>query len=108
MFQRFPRLKERNKSARRYPFGGEQQCCDRSRPDGGPKVLLFDEPSMGLSPILVEQIFDTIREINDQGTESYLWNRMRRWHLPSPTAAMYSIPATLCWSPPTTCCITRL
>ena len=69
MFGRFPRLKERLNQAAGTLSGGEQQMLAMGRGlMSSPKVLLLDEPSMGLSPILVQQIFDIIREINKAGT----------------------------------------
>ena len=68
-FQRFPRLKEREKQLAGTLSGGEQQMLAMGR---GlmcqPKLLILDEPSMGLSPILVEDIFKIIEEINRLGT----------------------------------------
>jgi branched-chain amino acid transport system ATP-binding protein len=69
VFQRFPRLKEREKQLAGTLSGGEQQMLAMGR---GlmcqPKLLILDEPSMGLSPILVEDIFKIIEEINRLGT----------------------------------------
>ncbi|MCL6634393.1 MAG: ABC transporter ATP-binding protein [Peptococcaceae bacterium] len=69
VFQRFPRLKEREKQEAGTLSGGEQQMLAMGR---GlmcrPSLLILDEPSMGLSPILVEEIFKIIQEINRQGT----------------------------------------
>jgi branched-chain amino acid transport system ATP-binding protein len=68
-FTLFPRLKERAKQVAGTLSGGEQQMLAIGRSImANPRLLLLDEPSMGLAPILVEAIFDTIREINSQGT----------------------------------------
>ncbi|MBQ6950684.1 MAG: ABC transporter ATP-binding protein [Clostridia bacterium] len=68
MFQRFPRLKEREKQIAGTLSGGEQQMLAMARAlMSRPKLLMLDEPSMGLAPILVEQIFDIIRELHSAG-----------------------------------------
>jgi branched-chain amino acid transport system ATP-binding protein len=73
VFERFPRLKERRNQLGGTLSGGEQQMLAIGRGlMAHPKLLLLDEPSMGLSPILVEQIFDIIQDINGQGTSILL------------------------------------
>ncbi len=69
VFELFPRLKERINQITGTLSGGEQQMCAMGRAlMAKPKVLMLDEPSLGLAPILVETIFDIVREINSQGT----------------------------------------
>ena len=69
VFVLFPRLKERAKQVAGTLSGGEQQMLSIGRAlMANPRLILLDEPSMGLAPILVEAIFDTIRAINSQGT----------------------------------------
>jgi branched-chain amino acid transport system ATP-binding protein len=68
-FTLFPRLRERATQVAGTLSGGEQQMLAIGRAlMARPKILLLDEPSMGLAPILVEQIFDAVRDINRQGT----------------------------------------
>lgn len=69
VFQRFPRLKHRKSQIAGTLSGGEQQMLAMGRAlMSKPKLLMLDEPSMGLSPILVQQIFDIIKELHDAGT----------------------------------------
>ena len=69
MFTLFPRLKERRKQIAGTLSGGEQQMLAMSRAlMSHPKLLMLDEPSMGLAPILVDQIFDIIKELHTAGT----------------------------------------
>ncbi len=69
VFERFPRLKERRKQVAGTLSGGEQQMLAMGRAlMSHPKLLMLDEPSMGLAPILVEQIFDIIKELHKDGT----------------------------------------
>ena len=69
VFDLFPRLKERRKQLAGTMSGGEQQMLAMGRAlMSNPKLLMLDEPSMGLAPILVEQIFDIIQELNQHGT----------------------------------------
>jgi branched-chain amino acid transport system ATP-binding protein len=69
VFDLFPRLKERERQKAGTMSGGEQQMLAIGRAlMGRPRLLLLDEPSMGIAPILVERIYETIAEINRQGT----------------------------------------
>ena len=69
VYKRFPRLEERRKQIAGTLSGGEQQMLAMGRAlMSRPKLLMLDEPSMGLAPILVEQIFDIIRELHAAGT----------------------------------------
>ena len=73
VYELFPRMKERRSQAGGTLSGGEQQMLAIGRGlMGNPDLMLLDEPSMGLSPILVEQIFDIIVDINAQGTSILL------------------------------------
>lgn len=69
VYERFPRLKERKNQMAGTLSGGEQQMLAMGRAlMSKPKIILMDEPSMGLSPILVNEIFDIIQEVSKSGT----------------------------------------
>lgn len=69
VYKKFPRLEERKKQIAGTLSGGEQQMLAMGRAlMSKPKIILMDEPSMGLSPLLVNEIFDIIKEINKSGT----------------------------------------
>ncbi|MEP7201205.1 MAG: ABC transporter ATP-binding protein [Ilumatobacteraceae bacterium] len=69
VFELFPRLKERLTQKSGTLSGGEQQMLAMGRAlMARPRLLLLDEPSMGLAPVLVEQVFETITKVNEQGT----------------------------------------
>ncbi len=73
VYELFPRLKERRKQFAGTLSGGEQSMLSIGRGlMSSPKLLIFDEPSLGLAPILVEQNFETIQKINSEGTTIFL------------------------------------
>ena len=69
VYERFPRLKERMGQSAGTMSGGEQQMLAMGRAlMSRPQLLMLDDPSMGLAPILVQEIFDIVKELNEQGT----------------------------------------
>ena len=73
VYNYFPRLRERKKSQAGYTSGGEQQMCAVGRAlMSRPETILLDEPSMGLAPQLVEQIFNIVKEINEKEGVTFL------------------------------------
>lgn len=82
VYLRFPRLKERYKQIAGTLSGGEQQMLAMGRAlMSKPKLLMLDEPSMGLAPILVEQIFDIVKELNASGSTILLVEQNARMAL---------------------------
>jgi branched-chain amino acid transport system ATP-binding protein len=73
IYSYFPRLKERRHSQAGYTSGGEQQMCAIGRAMmSRPKLILLDEPSMGLAPQVVEEIFEIVRDLNERAGVSFL------------------------------------
>ncbi len=73
VYQYFPKLKDRRKSQAGYTSGGEQQMCAIGRAlMSRPEMVLLDEPSMGLAPMLVEEIFEIVRDLNQKEGVSFL------------------------------------
>ena len=82
VYEQFPRLKERRKQIAGTLSGGEQQMLAMGRAlMSSPKLMMLDEPSMGLAPILVEQIFDIIKELHKEGTTILLVEQNARMAL---------------------------
>ncbi|NLL39208.1 MAG: ABC transporter ATP-binding protein [Clostridiales bacterium] len=82
IYRRFPRLKERRRQTAGTLSGGEQQMLAIGRAlMSRPKLLMLDEPSMGLAPMLVQQIFDIIKELNQSGTTILLVEQNARMAL---------------------------
>jgi branched-chain amino acid transport system ATP-binding protein len=82
VFELFPRLKERLKQDAGTLSGGEQQMLMIGRAImAKPKILLLDEPSLGLSPVLIESIFEVIQQLNEQGATILLVEQNTRMAL---------------------------
>ncbi len=82
VFNIFPRLRERQRQVAGTLSGGEQQMLATARAlMAKPKLMLLDEPSMGLAPVLVDSIFDTIKDLHDQGTTILLVEQNARMAL---------------------------
>ncbi len=82
VFHIFPRLKERQRQVAGTLSGGEQQMLATGRAlMGKPKLMLLDEPSMGLAPVLVDSIFDTIKQLHEEGTTILLVEQNARMAL---------------------------
>ncbi|MCP4791623.1 MAG: ABC transporter ATP-binding protein [Gammaproteobacteria bacterium] len=73
VYEYFPRLRERRKSQAGYTSGGEQQMCAIGRAlMSNPRMILLDEPSMGLAPQLVEEIFEIVKKLNQEQGVTFL------------------------------------
>ncbi|MFB1028644.1 MAG: ATP-binding cassette domain-containing protein, partial [Thauera sp.] len=73
VYNYFPRLKTRRNSQAAYTSGGEQQMCAIGRAlMAKPRVVLLDEPSMGLAPLIVEEVFEIVKDLNAKEKVSFL------------------------------------
>jgi len=75
VYEYFPRLKERHNQSAGYLSGGEQQMLAIGRAlMAKPKLMMLDEPSLGLAPLLVREIFDIIKRINEEQSTTFCWS----------------------------------
>ena len=96
MFQLFPRLLERRKQLSGTLSAASSRCSRSRALMSRPRVVLLDEPSLGIAPLLVRDIFKNIVEINRRGVTVLLSNRTRTWRCPSRGAGTCSRPARSC------------
>ena len=94
----FPRLRERRQSLAGYTSGGEQQMCAIGRAlMSRPKMILLDEPSMGLAPQIVEEIFEIVKSLNEsEGVSFLLAEQNTNWRCATPATATSSRTAASC------------
>ncbi|UDC39435.1 ATP-binding cassette domain-containing protein [Klebsiella quasivariicola] len=105
VYELFPRLHERRIQRAGTMSGGEQQMLAIGRAlMSQPRLLLLDEPSLGLAPIIIQQIFDTIEQLREQGMTIFLVEQNANQALKLPTAATCWRTATWCWRIPATRC----
>ena len=105
VYSLFPRVKERRSQIAGTLSGGEQQMVAMGRAlMARPKLLCMDEPSMGLAPIFVEQVFDIIQEINSRARRSSWSSRTPTWRCRSRIGPMCCRPARWCCPAPRRSC----
>ena len=103
IYDYFPRLRQRRGAMAGYTSGGEQQMCAIGRAMmSRPKMILLDEPSMGLAPQIVEEIFEIVRKLNvtEKASPSCSPSRTPTWRCNTPPTATSSRPAASSWTAP--------